>query len=986
MADVFISYSRRDHAFVEQLRGALEAAHREVWVDLRDIPPSAEWMDEIQRAIASSNAIICVLSPDYVASPICRQEVDYAVANSKRLIPIVASDIAGHQAPPALAMLNWIFFRESDARDQSMRQLLLALDSDLPYLRSGTRLLVRAKEWESKSRNASFTLRGKDLAEAEQWLATSGGKQPAPSQEQTQYIVASRRASNSRQRTTIGALTIGILITLVLSIISTALYRVTSDQNVVLQGHSIAGAANDAIANGHLDQGLLLAVAASKQHDDFDTRNALLNGLDRASYLSAVLVGTGSKSSSERSNYSEALYADDGQTLMTLDNAHGTVYLWNAAINQLIRTIQVPRQDSAGVDDFVSDAAISSDGKLLVTKSTVSGVRAHDVRNNKDLGILADMTSGDDTRDSSFTFASIRFSPNNNLLAWTECGDSKCLTERVAVLNIDTETFDYYPLVERSPYESSVTLAFSPDSSKLAVGVLDNGRYLNQQLGGVVQILDLKTKSFTATIHLGDNPASGPVGDVLALAFTPDGAELAIAGSRDSDANVGQVLFWDVAQGQFTTNPLIESDGEITALAFSPDGRFLVTGCGSGSFGLRIWNMDRHTTVSPILKQHTEAVNSISFSPDGRHFVSGGADGQVLIWSDAPYTGLSHLFGDGVTNYSETAFSPDGRLLAIGSANTVTLWDAKSQAKIKALSIPPEYRNNTLDYVGGLAFSPDGKTIVAGDQLAQIFVWSVATGALAGPPLHGHSPLIPGTVFGFVTDLTFSPNGKWLASTALDYTVVLWDTSTWSRVYTFPDDSSGQRSVAFSPDGQYITVTGGNEGILVWDSVSHTFARNLDVGGAIMKSLAFYPHQPTTLAALDTTGKITTWDVSSGKQIGQSVNDGKLADTSYQPHLLFNRAGTLLISSHDLTLTIWSVSQAGHLQQYVRSLVPEYAQLNASISPDSRYIAIADGGNVEVRYLTLADWRASACSVANRNLSRTEWQQFAPDLPYQTVC
>ncbi len=43
MADVFLSYSRRDRAFVEYLRAALEAAKRSVWVDLRDIPPSAAW-------------------------------------------------------------------------------------------------------------------------------------------------------------------------------------------------------------------------------------------------------------------------------------------------------------------------------------------------------------------------------------------------------------------------------------------------------------------------------------------------------------------------------------------------------------------------------------------------------------------------------------------------------------------------------------------------------------------------------------------------------------------------------------------------------------------------------------------------------------------------------------------------------------------------------------------------------------------------------
>lgn len=45
--DVFVSYSRKDAAFVRKFHDALAAARREVWVDWEDIPPSAEWLREI---------------------------------------------------------------------------------------------------------------------------------------------------------------------------------------------------------------------------------------------------------------------------------------------------------------------------------------------------------------------------------------------------------------------------------------------------------------------------------------------------------------------------------------------------------------------------------------------------------------------------------------------------------------------------------------------------------------------------------------------------------------------------------------------------------------------------------------------------------------------------------------------------------------------------------------------------------------------------
>lgn len=990
MSDVFLSYSRRDRTFIEELQTGLEAAHRSVWVDLREIPPSADWRDEITQAIISCDTFICVLSPDYATSTVCRDELEIALANHKRLIPIVLSDVTAREVAPSVAALNWIFFRERDDRRAAFDQLLAALDTDLPYLRSGTRLLMRAKEWEGSKRNASYTLRGKDLAEAEQWLATSGGKQPAPSQEQTQYIVASRRASSSRQRTVIGSLTAGLLITLVLSIISTTLYKVTSDQNVALRGHAIAGLANDALANGHLDQGLLLAVAASKQHDDFDTRNALLNGLDSAAYLTTVLVGAGAQGAASHLNYRDVAYADNGNTLMALDKTNGTVYLWNGSTNQLVRSIPVPKSNATDASgktlfDDVTDAAISSDGLFIATKSSLSGVRGFDGRRGAGLGIIVDASSGDTTNDVNLIDSSIRFSPDGNLLAWSECSDVDCLTERVGILNIATGEVDYVPLSGTSAYFSSVTLAFSSDGSKLAAGILDNQLFLNQQLGGTVEIFDLKSQTLSATIHLSADAATGPIGSVVALAFTPDGSELAIAGNHDTSGSVGQVLFWNVAQGGFISAPFVESDGTISALAFSPDGQYLVTGCGSGSFGVRIWSMEQRTAVSPILKQHTQTINSIAFSPDGRHFASAGADGLVLIWSDVPYTGLSHLIDSGTSTYTQTAFSPDGALLAIGGENAITLWDVKLQVPLKTLTIPPEDRNNSPDALGGLAFSPDGKALAAGDELAQIFVWNVAAGSLVAPPLRGHKPLLPGTAFGFITDLSFSLNGKWLVSTAFDQQAILWNVSTWTADYTFSADSVDVREAAFSPDGRYLAVTEQGKYVAILDTQTHVESR-MDTHGTETKSLAFYPHRPATLATLDATGKITTWNAVTGAAIGESVDDGRIADTTYQAHLVFNAAGTQLISSHDLTLTIWDVSQFGHPTRYVRSIVPEFSQLNVSLSPDGRYVAIATSGVVEVRYITLADWRAAACAIAHRNLTQSEWQQFIPDVPYQKVC
>ena len=69
MADVFISYSRRDSEFVHRIHDVLKTQGREVWVDFEDIPPSAEWMNEIRAAIEASTSVVFIITPNSAASP-----------------------------------------------------------------------------------------------------------------------------------------------------------------------------------------------------------------------------------------------------------------------------------------------------------------------------------------------------------------------------------------------------------------------------------------------------------------------------------------------------------------------------------------------------------------------------------------------------------------------------------------------------------------------------------------------------------------------------------------------------------------------------------------------------------------------------------------------------------------------------------------------------------------------------------------------------
>src|SRR6266487_2863381 len=115
MADVFISYSRKDKDFVHRLDEALKNRGRDAWVDWEDIRPTEEFMQAIYGAIESADTFVFALTPDSVASIPCGHEIAHAAANNKRMVPIVAREVNADAVPEALAKLNWIFYcREED--------------------------------------------------------------------------------------------------------------------------------------------------------------------------------------------------------------------------------------------------------------------------------------------------------------------------------------------------------------------------------------------------------------------------------------------------------------------------------------------------------------------------------------------------------------------------------------------------------------------------------------------------------------------------------------------------------------------------------------------------------------------------------------------------------------------------------------------------------------------------------------------------------
>jgi hypothetical protein len=114
---------------------------------------------------------------------------------------------------------------------------------------------------------------------------------------------------------------------------------------------------------------------------------------------------------------------------------------------------------------------------------------------------------------------------------------------------------------------------------------------------------------------------------------------------------------------------------------------------------------------------------------------------------------LKHILG-----VSFLAFSPDGKILVAGRSDTIWLWDVRAQKQIVELK---DYTN----LVTSIAFSPDGKILALGGD-GVIRLWDIQKQEPVGV-LQGHGDWVRG--------VAFSQNGEWLASGSYDGTILLWE-------------------------------------------------------------------------------------------------------------------------------------------------------------------------------------------------------------------
>jgi len=290
--------------------------------------------------------------------------------------------------------------------------------------------------------------------------------------------------------------------------------------------------------------------------------------------------------------------------------------------------------------------------------------------------------------------------------------------------------------------------------------------------------------------HLAD----GPAWTVTDLAVSTQAGFIAAAAQDDL------VRIWQLD----TRREVLALPGTTGSwsVAFDPDGSHLFT----AGDAVRRWRLadgaveGEFPGQSCVLSPEGDIVYTCTGSP----FVFSGAPGVVAAWRVADGAKLFELPAPARV----IALSRDGtRLATSDAATTIALVDARDG---RPLSAPWPAR----DRVWALAFSPDGRDLVASGWSRLVRIWDLADTSRE-PRLLEH-PLNS-------WQAEYSPDGSELAVASSDQAVHLWDTATWTKSRVRRGHENEVWSIAWQPDGRLIAA-GRDPRILRWSPTSRASA------------------------------------------------------------------------------------------------------------------------------------------------------------------
>ena len=602
-------------------------------------------------------------------------------------------------------------------------------------------------------------------------------------------------------------------------------------------------------------------------------------------------------------------FSPDGSTLVimavwvlgVLGNVEDTVYLWDLTTGTL-RSILEHTTDVDGV-------SFSPDGQTLATWNWDS--------NEIFLWDVSTGTQRNTLKEAHGRGALVSFSPDGQTLAIGGAAD-------VFLWDVSTGTLRN---TLRGHNHGVNSVSFSPDGQILAI----------EHWGGEVFLWDVSTGTLRNTLAghgLGFN----------FVHFSPDGSTLATRGGGGGDT----VLLWDVSTGTLR-NTLRGHNSIVQNVSFSPDGQILSAGGADGMVVLWDVATGSHRNTFTVGNDY---VYKVLFSPDSGTLAT-LSDDAVKWWDVSTGTLRDTLSSQYGWKTYIVGFSADEGPLGSKGNHPVLLGNVATGTLRESLE------NALIPIIMGsdiLSASPDGSTFVTTDYNIA-YLWDIATGTLGNTVESDEhhdiysvsfspdsSTLATGSGIGLYYEPELAPVGDPQVAGA-DEDIVpeckdalrLWDVTTGRQKLALIEHADCAMSVSFSLDGRNLASVGINGAVYLWDVATGTL-RNTFIGQTDYVLTASLSPDSKILAAGDVNGTVYLWDVATG-----TLHNTLTAHSDYILSISFSPDGSILATGGaDDRVYLWDVA-TGTLRN---TLTGHNGDIhNVSFSPDGSILASrsADG-------------------------------------------
>lgn len=442
-------------------------------------------------------------------------------------------------------------------------------------------------------------------------------------------------------------------------------------------------------------------------------------------------------------------------------------------------------------------------------------------------------------------------------------------------------------------------------------------------------------------------------GEIQQIAWSPNGQWLAVASS------------WAVYLYTLQANRLVEQttlplEQPGYSLAFSSQSEQLAVGLADGTLLIyRVADGVRQQT----LRGHTGAILSVAFSPtDPTLLASGSQDTSVRLWQ-VDSGALLQTLTDHIGDVSALAFAPDGQQLASGERHktlnplkgfwggTVQIWRVADGVRL--MTIDTDMRR-----VNGLAFSPDGATLVTGEAWltlnlwrGRLRLWQVATGR--------HLRDL-GAFDASVDDVAFAANGETVAAALRNGTLALHNASDGapaSLQLSTPPSQQPIVSAAFSPNGALLAAGSADGALLLWQVDNGVLLQQLtDYTGAITSvaissdGTLVWGESSTSFAlgeartALEArNGAVQVWGTHDGIQLHKlqaTAADGDVEAVALSPDgTLLAAGGSWNLPRQDGAVRLWQMADGGLLRVFEGT---QGIAKGVAFAPNGTLLAVAE--------------------------------------------